>query len=736
MIRFRTGRVALTLLLLALSRGGVAQLAPSGYTGAFNTPTADVLTPGDIAYGVSNTIPEIPRVYGTGYFGSMDLGLGVLPGLEVVPRLTYDGDPSCNQFFPGCQSTTRDLSANAKYQLPIELPWNSHVAAGVTDFGGAASHYRQEYGVVTSTFGPLDITGGLARSLLPTSMMKGFFGSLDAHLDEHFSILAEDDSRAPRLGGTVHYPLGQALQVDFSLSHKVGNRNPNEQASQATLTLTYNYDRPVAKANTSADATPWAFTSPVTASQVAPRLEPVLPEALRRTTPPPEVPVPPVAPPPRLEPVLPGALQRTTPPSEVPVAPVAPDAREQARRFAESFSRHGFGDISVARLNDHSWWVKAEPVRWRKNRLEALGAAFRAWLALHPKPGDHFIVTLTYLQNPVLTAQTSQDCLAVFKRGWDICGGEPAIRLSSSALLPREHAEWLVDAYEPSRFKPQLEFGPGLNYKVGTEPGLFNYALALESGWEIPLAQGALWQGYYSSPVSHSERFDPGQPFGNELTGNQIGQDMLSYEYPLPLGIWAQASGGYINGTDPGGQLDMLWMSPEGRFRLSGVAGSYVDSFQQRHTPLLATGRVSLIPGRWETELAGGEFYNKDRGLRFASLHWFGNTRLALYLQGSGTPDRIAMPFTKTAGFLVSFGLGPQESTDLGPVSVRGRDLFSLGLESKVGGTNNNITAGYGIAPELRHGITSDLTDYDRSGLQDMWANLYMLRAALKENEQ
>ena len=116
------------------------------------------------------------------------------------------------------------------------------------------------------------------------------------------------------------------------------------------------------------------------------------------------------------------------------------------------------------------------------------------------------------------------------------------------------------------------------------------------------------------------------------------------------------------------------------------------------------------------------------------SHHWFGDHRLTFYYRDTQSPDATTMPRTKFAGFEISFPLGPRESGFIGPLSVRGQDQLSLGLETKVGAKDNYITSGYGAVPGLRHGL-SDITDQDRTGVEDLWANRYRLRAVMRELE-
>ena len=112
-------------------------ISPLGFASAINTPVAGVLPMGSVALGLVNNNPEITKP-GVGGFGSLTAGLGLLPGLEAYGRLSFAGDLQCNLYNAGCTGR-RDLSVSAKYQLPWRLPLHTKLAAGFTDFGGAAT---------------------------------------------------------------------------------------------------------------------------------------------------------------------------------------------------------------------------------------------------------------------------------------------------------------------------------------------------------------------------------------------------------------------------------------------------------------------------------------------------------------------------------------------------------------------------------------------------------------------
>lgn len=95
-----------------------------------------------------------------------------------------------------------------------------------------------------------------------------------------------------------------------------------------------------------------------------------------------------------------------------------------------------------------------------------------------------------------------------------------------------------------------------------------------------------------------------------------------------------------------------------------------------------------------------------------------------------GTTQTVQRKFM---GFSLSFPLGPKTAHAVGPVTVRGADRLALGLETKVGESDNSLTYGYGEIPRVRHGVLSDVSDHDRNGQSDLLAQYRRLRAVLSE---
>ncbi len=633
--------------------------------------------------------------------------MGLLPGLELAGRLSYQGDLRCNQFVPGCWSTTRDLSISGKYQLPLGLPLGTRLALGFNDYGGAATNYRQLYAVATSTWGPLDLSLGHGKPRSPAALLQGSFGSAVLRLDEHWSTALEHDTHAARLGVQYSRPLTDDLTLQLGASRRLGDA-PGQQPWQMSAQLSWRLGRPA--------GTPLALT-------------------------------PSVAPLPPSEPAWQPSAVVAAPESALP--PASAESLLHALRVA------GFAQVGVRLLpasNDRPalWQVRAEPVRWRQGQIDALGAALAAWRKLHASDSnDELALSLTYQRQPVLGVYTSATCLQAWLRGWGHCelrGGDdladPALRLYRLADWPAPlRTELAALAAQPEAvddapaWLPQFELSPGLRNTVGTEYGLFDYSLALELGFEAGLAPGLSLQGVASTPVARSDDFEPGKVFGaQQHPGTGLDSVFLSYWRPLPAGLAVQGAVGRPSRHESGGQVDATWMSADGRWRLAGLAGRYTSDLDYRvREPLLAALRYSVEPGAWHVDAMAGRFLGGDEGFKLMSSHWMRDARFSFYYRSSASPQTWRLPARDFLGFEFSLPLGPKAAQDLGPVAVRGRDRWGWGVETKVGEDNNNLTGGYGLIPRLRHGLTSDVSDHDRNGLQDLQAQLPRLRAILQQ---
>jgi hypothetical protein len=761
-------------------------VSPVGYSSAVNTPTGQVLPEGTLSMSLANNNPELAkRIQGVGGFGSLNFGVGLLPGLEAFGRLAFEGDLQCNMYLPSCRAPMRDLSVSAKYQLPLNLPLNTKLAAGLTDYGGAATNFRSAYAVATSEQGPFDVSIGYGKGQSDRALLQGVFSSAVVRLTEHLQAQLERNAGNMRLGASYQLPLGDGADLVLAASRFVG-ANPAQaglplNSSQLSLALRLHLDR----------STQQALKKP------APALEPARWAASQNSS-------------------TDSAVSSTL--SSSPSGQIASDLTSQAvpglraqnealaaelkrALISEGFTRVG---VTLERqetrgVTVHAYRVWAEPTAYRQSSLQAIGRAVRVWLqSVAAAKGQHMAerkgtnklshethknasfnssdfedlpneltVALTYLGRPVLAAKTTEQCAKLFRGGHDVCGQDRAVQLLKPSDLPRDFLQ-VVQAHGRAAdvARPQIELGLGLKTAVGTEYGLADYAAALEVGAEWSLANiapGLGGQLVWSAPASSSGDFKAGgiyRPYS--FQGPRVEQAMISYWMPIPASVLSQLSllnkpqnanrqaqggsadnasinasidgalvlsAGNVMHAQTGGQAD-LYLGLD-RWRLQSTWGRYSTSeFLKARSPALSAIRYSVEPAKWQLEFAAGRFYNLDRGWRISSTHWFGQTSFSAFVRQSGI-EGVAMPKLRFAGFEMSFPLGGSSASDVAGLSVRGQDRWSVGLETKVGQSDNYITRGYGLMYGPRHGL-ADITDFDRSSLSDLWAARSALRLAMQ----
>jgi Exopolysaccharide biosynthesis protein YbjH len=700
------------------------QMAPAGYSGAIKTPTADVLPHGTAAISLTNDNPDMSPVKPiSDPLGSINVGFGLLPGLELVGRLLFHGNLQCNTYLDEC-SSRRDLSLSGKYQLPVLLPYNTRLALGFTDFGGAeaATFFKQTYGVATSTFGPIDVSLGYSpkssnKALdgkYNVELLNGLFGSATVRATDNWALIAEADSSSTRLGTHYTLPLRSDLDLQLGISRKTRGTEQRHSA-QMTATLHYVLDKKIQESSR-ANQPAWqaAATTPSTATTLD----------------------------------------------------------QRALALSSRLAVNGFANIHIAALPAANgqpllWWVQADPVGWRKDHQQAMGEGLVQWMLGQEADDTDVVLSLTYMGQPTTSVYTSRNCLNSFAMGQDNCGQNLALRFYSGQALPQrlENArnktqnapsagqlDTLVSNAAPYAWKPQIELGANIRSTVGTEYGLTDYSAALDVGAQVQLSnvpalgewgQGLMWQGNVLVPVARSEDFDKGNVFHRVgHTKTQVDQALLSHmrnvDTPLAKNVALQASVGAINPFSRGGQVDAVWVNPLGDWRVGGTLGVYSrnsaagDSSTQ--TPALLSVRHSALAGQWQLEGTVGTFLSGDSGFKVASHHWFGDYRLSFFINDSKI-STVTMPKRRFAGFQISLPLGAKGSTDMGWGNARGQDRLAWGGQTKIGDDINTLTLGYAEVPRPRHGVWTDITNNDRSGAVDMWANRYAMRAALQQDK-
>jgi hypothetical protein len=730
-------KLALFLGLVA-SAPAIAQFSAMGATGVIATPTADVEAPGRLGFSYSNLLPGGGKAAAssasetqTGALSrtetegkSLSLGLGLFPGLEVFGSFKEFDAPSTSALGSlgptGAEGNVAGSTASdtrvgrlvgLKYQLPFKnLPYNTRLALGITDLSNSNSPYHHSYGVASSTLGPVDLSLGWSRSN-HSEAMNGGFGSVVVRLSDSTHALADHDGKTLRSGLRLVLPSLKAL--------------PDWQASVVAtsehylLNVRYDLDGRSMR----------LATAPLTA------IKPIDERAVSR--------------------------------GHEGSGKVPKDSKIAAQAILSEFHRQGFTQIRLGLDQDSKLVVTAEPTAWRKNRMDALGAALAAWYSAKGMDRTPVVLELTHLGMPVLRAETSGFCIAVFYEGRSQCELQDAVRLSLPARdehigpEPTNVAQGLGRTPELQHL--HLELGPVTDLAAGSSYGLLEHSTGLALGLELPLRRGLMLQGQWVQELSKSENFDgQSSAFRQAGRGFKSGLDRLLVNYQQPFlnnTLWTELALGQHGYKLTGLLATASWAQPHGLLRLTAQLGQYESRKEnslgpsssgdtsEELKPAVLSARVAVVPGRWALVATGGQFLNNDKGWRFESRHQFGNNTLSLYLHDTEAGNRWAPRPAQMVGVAFSFALGPSRSWSLpsqtgggssrfGLATVRASDRFTLAMQQEVNetpGAGELLSQGHGQLPPVFHGLLTDTLDHDRGDLSAMRANLYRARAVLRD---
>ena len=732
-------QITVTAAVLALwTSAAVAQvttLTQAGYTGLGITPNARLLDWGRMEATYDRQLPGLVRDP-TGH--NLVLGFGLLPNLEVVGRLaTNNLDRNC--FFEDCG--TRDLSASGKVGIGLDTANRFHIAAGVTDLGGAATNFRTYYGVLTYNEGPYEASAGLAhRSNARATAM--------APLDGPFAAAAWQ--ALPWVRGQVEYADGnawagvrlfapkewmpQGWQAYIGSNHRLDD-NKLTRRSWVTAGLSI----PLYKVPALPGSGPKA---PLPALSGAQRPLPVyeartLPPGAASQPPTPDAPTP--------------ARPAAVPP------PAATDADLDA--LAAALEAKGLEDISVGRMPDGSVAVRANNGAYTWNSVDALGVALGAVARTLGDSKAAYRLILTQRQTPLVAVTGQADCL----RDWianeqAACAAGQLSTPGTGALEPlHDGAAWVVRERQPAWQRLRVSVSPVLRTSIGTEVGALDYSAGVNIGLQLPLWAGASAEWRRNVPLAHSSDYDTGGVFGTWRVRSETERLALTQTLRLPLERWlapgddvkarrwglaavtAQGSVGRFGGSFDGVHGALRWEPGEGRHRVSAEAGylrnDRFDSAQpsvgpRNARPFLASYRYNVTPTRTYLEATAGQFLYNDRGFQVGLRQWFSDVAVNLFYRRTsfdGAPTR------QFAGLELSVPIGPRRDATWGRhLQVGGTPRFAHAKETLVRDpdSNNAVRPGFGLlppAPALEATFNSD-----RAGLVYFEDNIRRIRDAAR----
>lgn len=643
--------LAVTLLgLAAMCQTATAQglgVASMGATGGLTIPSAYVLESGDMALSVGNY--QAPQLGTFTRKQNYSLGFGLLPRVELFGRFVeYTTSRNAP---PGTPDATgaRDISANVKWQLPLDMPGLPKLAVGATDISGGAVYFSSKYAVASDEYGPLRWSLGYAsgKPALGTTggakVLDGAFGGAEFKLGmTRATALAETDG-TQRHAGLRYYSevlpwLGDGqvigtVQRSFGATNTAG-RDADATSFNISLVLPLETDNRTRKAR--ADAVP--------------------------------KPLPPIAP------VKEGGMVATS--------------EDRMDALARTLRASGLDRIRVGTLGSE-WVVEYENYRYLQNEADALGVVLG--LAAEYAPAGITRVNALTLKAGQVMFETSVEVAAFrnFLRDGDAARVKDTMGFGRLAGYDAATVQWATGEAGAAQHRSLLrvEVKPLLNYTLGTEYGAFDYSLAANVRGTASLWRGAEVYTDVVQRLSNSENMEPGRLFESSLHRNGLKTLALQQSFWFGPRLFTSIGVGKYNYSNPGAEGESILFLPwnEDTMHLKGhYERAQSNALPNREEAYAASYRWKLAPQTW-VEGGYNQYTDRSTGPALAVTRWFDDVAVQVFARKGGHNTYVGME--------LSLPLTPRQGMGAGPVQLTGTPRFAQSIRTLM--TNGGNTANW-----------------------------------------
>ena len=694
------------------------------FTGLSLTPTAQV-DPGAMTVQYQN------RFIGTGRFDGINLTnvFGLSSFLEVGGRIA--ANTTTVNLYTG-DGGSRDLSASAKLQInPLmgieKLPIK--IAAGASDFGGAATLFRSYYGVASYQGQDWNASIGYAKAGQNNQSfnpLSGTFASVSIHPYPWLQISTESTKDKTWTSvGIQNESLLNSLGAPQGTSFYV---RANTQVRGANIV----------------GGKPWidvGFRIPLDWTQN----KPGSPSAFKLT-------------PKAVASATPSQIVESRPAnnqvSAVSLEPLETQTTEEvtqaellaayAKSLTERLISSGFEGVSVGYVGD-MLIVKASDMVYEHSLLDGAGVALGQMAKMVPASIHQYRYVHSRWGTPAIGFTGDLRCLQNWLGRGHQCDlvdvAKPEFRNLNKWT---EDVNWLVQNAKDIRFTPRVKVNPVQNYYVATEFSLLDYSVGLNVQPSMLLWDGGSIEASKIYSLQSTQGYDRGAIFNYSRIRDGMNGIMLTHVQKLKDGFSGRLNFGQIGtGFYKGGHAELRWDSLDGQFAAGFNQGYWrADNnwIQKIGKPSTAYARYSPSLQDWALEVIAGKYWYGDKGLSIVSSHWMGDVKLSLFLRRSVPPERFwPGQFGATfAGLEVSFPLTSRRAMNAEGYQVKGSSRMGLSLSTPVGRKDNYIVDPFGVpiyikalvdSPVAGH-LGSVLMDYDRNRASYVNGHLERLRYA------
>lgn len=603
-----------------------------GSTGGLVIPSAEVRTEGDLALTVGGY--QEPQLGSYATQQNFSLGLGLLPNVELYGRLTN----YVNEVPGALDSGLRDLSANIKVKLPDFWERGPKFAIGINDLSGGAVNFKSDYVVATQNWQSWSVSAGYAQGKATSrQVFDGAFGGITWRVPgTGLSVLAEHDGLQKHIGArwqSAPIAAWGNLQVMGTVQRAIDAK---------TL------------AGANADSTKMAFTLLIPFGRQQQHRERVRPAPVA------------VAPVVVQEPVAAGVVAQD--PSELAFA-----------KLSGTLSKLGLERVRVGQ-RDHvlgkMWVVEYENHRYAHNESDAIGLVL-GWAAKLAPASVQRVQAIT-LKNGLPMVETSVGAAAYR----DFLVGGSASQVVDSLVVDLnpgarlDQVQWL-DGKPGDASRVRIEVKPDLKYTLGTEVGLFDYALAANLQATVPLWRGAKFSANYVAPIAHSRNVNDGGAFSNLRQTTGLKSVSVGQTYWFGSHLLAHLDVGRFQYDVNGAQLQALGFIPNSgdTVRLRGAAYDRAPggiAGQERGMGVISY-RHQWSPSTW-LEAGAQRYSDGSSGPTVEWTRWFGDFSAQVYYRQGGS--------TRFAGMQLSFPLTPRRGMKPSTWFVTGPSQYAQSLRT------------------------------------------------------
>lgn len=654
-------RLATTVLGLALCQAAAVQaqglgVASLGATGGLTIPSAYVLESGDLALSAGNYLP--PRLGTFSRRENYSLGIGLLPRVELFGRFAEYQNPRPTRPGEFDVNGPRDISANVKWQLPLDVPGLPKLAVGATDLSGGAVFFSSKYAVASDEYGPLRWSLGYAKgkpalgSAGGAKVLDGVFGGAEFKLGStRATVLAETDG-TQRHAGLRYYSevlpwLGDGqvigtVQRSFGATDRAG-RAADATSFNVSLVLPLDTDHRTRKARADAAAKP----------------------------------LPPVA--------------------QAAGGGMVATAQDRLDDLARALRATGLDRVRVGTL-DNELVVEYENYRYLHNEADALGVVLG--LAAEYAPAGLARVNALTRKAGQVVFETSVEVAAFrsFLRDGAAARVKDTMGFGRLAGYDAAAVQWATGSARRTWLR--VEFKPLLNYTLGTEFGAFDYSLAANVRGTVGLWRGAEVYTDVVQRLAHTDNVQPGRVFASSLHRNGVKTLALQQSFWLGPRVFTSVGVGKYNYSDRGAEGESILFLPWNEDTVH-LKGSY-----QRHREDVLPRIVEAYAAsyRWkfdaQTWLEGGyhQYTDRSTGPALALTRWFGDVAVQLFARKGGHNTFV--------GLELSLPLTPRQGMGAGLVQLTGTPRFAQSIRTLLttgGNTANFVDSGAVRPVELNY---------------------------------